>query len=609
MRRMSRVLIYVFLVTTLKAQMPFQNVAASAGIDTIVGDAYSGYGLSFVDFNNDGYDDLTFANRAGDSILFYKNQGNGTFAKLPSLVNHTAISKQVLWVDIDNDNDLDLFVTTSGGPNKLYEQTPSGLVDITATSGIVAQNSQHSGAAFGDIDKDGDLDLFISTYDVGTNLFYRNNGNKTFTDITVSSGVGTSNTSDFCAIFFDYDNDNDLDLYTIVDRYSDPNKLYKNNGLGIFTDVSSSTGAGISIDAMNAGVADYNNDGYFDIYITNTAGNVQLYNNLGAFFVNFPAGTAVNQECWGACFLDVDNDKDQDLYVTSQHFLPSQHNWLFKNTADDFFEPYMTGGSLPGDTLYSYACASGDIDNDGKPDLAVSSGNNQKILLWKNITTQTNKYTKVKLKGVQSNRMGIGSLITLYTGGTAQYRQTHCAVNYLSQNSLWEHFGASTSNVIDSLIVKWPSGTINKHYNLGLNQRFNIQEGKCLDHEYTGANTAANKYIGTNGNLLQASNWSAGHVPTVGEDVVFENTTPSPVVLTLNTGQTLNCRSLAISGNLTVNNFGTFNIIKSYGPGLLLGQGSTFMNDGNMFFDHPCGKAMILNGIFQEKGTTTISAN
>lgn len=609
MGKVALVWINIFLLTGLKAQMPYQNVAVSAGIDTVVGDAYSGYGLSFVDFDNDGYDDLTFANKAGDSILFYKNLGNGSFMKLPSLVNHTALSKQVLWVDIDNDNDLDFFVTTSGGPNKLYEKTPSGLVDITATSGIIAQNSQHSGAAFGDIDKDGDLDLFISTYDIGTNLFYRNNGNKTFTDITASSGIGNSITSDFCAVFFDYDNDNDLDLYTIVDRYSDPNKLYKNIGLGSFTDVSSSTGAGISIDAMNAGVADYNNDGYFDIYITNTAGNVQLYNNLGVFFVNFPAGTAVNQECWGACFLDVDNDKDQDLYVTSQHFLPTQHNWLFKNTADDFFEPYITGGSLPGDTLYSYTCASGDINNDGKPDLAVSNGNNQKILLWKNITTQSNKYAKVKLKGVQSNSMGIGSLITLYTGGSPQYRQTHCAVNYLSQNSLWEHFGASTSNAIDSLLVKWPSGTINKYYNLGLNQRFNIQEGKCLDHEYSGTNTAANKYIGSNGNLLQGSNWSAGHVPTVGEDVVFENTAPGAVVLNLTVGQTLNCRSISVSGNITVNNFGTINIVKSYGPGLVVGQGSTVMNDGTMFFDHPCGKAMILNGIFQEKGQTTISAN
>ena len=600
----------IFLGVSTYTQVPFQNIAAAVGIDTATGSNYTGYGISFADFNNDGYDDLTFATKAGDSILFYKNVGNGTFQKLPALVNHTGWSKQVLWVDIDNDLDLDFFVTTTEGANKLYENTAAGLVDITASSGIAAQNHVHTGAAFGDIDKDGDLDLFISVHDVNTNIMYRNNGDKTFTDITVSCGIGTTNSPDFCSVFFDFDNDNDLDLYTVVDKYDFPNKLYKNNGTGSFTDVSASTGAGISIDAMNAGVADYNNDGLFDIYVTNTNTNVQLYNNLGVFFVNFPAGTGVpNQENWGACFLDVDNDKFQDLYVASEHYSPSQHNWLFKNTADDFFEPYNANGGMPGDTLGSYACAMGDFNNDGRPDIAVNNGNNQKALLWENITTNSHKYAKVKLQGSSSNKMGIGSLITLYTGGSAQYRFTHCGINYLAQNSLWEHFGASTSNVIDSLIVKWPSGTINKHYNLGLNQRFNIQEGKCLDHEYTGTNTAANKYTGSNGNLLQASNWSAGHIPTTGEDVVFENSTPSPVALTLGSGQTINCRSITMAGNISITNLGTVNAIKSYGAAFTIGASSTFINEGIIFIDHPCGKALSLTGNFQEKGTMSISAN
>ena len=234
----------LFILPTLgNSQIYFENQATQQNINSIIDLGFfgGGGGVSFYDFNNDGWDDLTVGTSAGDSIDFYQNI-NGNFVKLPSLVDDTSEVKQVNWVDIDNDGDKDLFIVRPSQGCKLYENLGGmNMSDITATCNIDSQPMSGIGASWGDIDNDGYLDVYISTRTIGSsisNMLYKNNGNNTFTDVTISSGVRDTNSLSFCAAWFDYNNDGWQDIYSTADRLFSPNRLFENNGDGTFTDVS-----------------------------------------------------------------------------------------------------------------------------------------------------------------------------------------------------------------------------------------------------------------------------------------------------------------------------------------------------------------------------------
>ena len=158
------------------------------------------------------------------------------------------------------------------------------FTDITVSSGITTETMKSWGGAWGDYNNDGYLDLFLSNRDIVNrdypNLLYKNNGDNTFTDVSNLVGISNVNHISFCASFFDFNNDGWQDIYIINDRYNTSNIMYKNNGNGTFTDVSAASGTNISIDAMSSAIGDYNNDGWLDIYVTNTTlGNYFLKNN------------------------------------------------------------------------------------------------------------------------------------------------------------------------------------------------------------------------------------------------------------------------------------------------------------------------------------------
>ena len=225
------------------------------------------------------------------------------------------------------------------------------------------------------IDNDGDLDLFISNRDdtnyTEINQLYRNDDG-TFVDITATAGISNVPSLSFCSAFFDYDNDGDQDIYVANDK-SDMNILYQNNGSGSFVDVSIVSGAGIIIDAMSTTIGDYNGDGWFDIYVTNTtAGNQLLKNNGNGTFTNvaLESGTEFLSVAWGSVFLDADNDADLDLYVSSvidenSILLPSA---FYENQGDETYQ-IPSGIGFANDTRESYSNAIGDFNNDGLPDL------------------------------------------------------------------------------------------------------------------------------------------------------------------------------------------------------------------------------------------------
>ncbi|OUR94269.1 hypothetical protein A9Q87_01075 [Flavobacteriales bacterium 34_180_T64] len=483
MKKLLLIIVNLVFIFKINAQISFEDQATSLGLGTACGVTYLGNGVTFYDFDKDGWDDITLNTETGQSIRFFKNV-NGSFQELMlNIPDMNFQTKQINWVDYDNDGDKDLFITSDTDGNRLFENDGSFVFqDITLTSGLSTDNMFSYGASWGDYNNDGFLDVFISnrTTTVGNKL-YRNNGDGTFLDVSSVAGIQSSAVASFCAAFLDINNDGLQDIYVSNDKPFNPNVLYKNNGDGTFTDISASSGTDVGIDAMTVTVGDFNNDGWFDIYITNNPdGNVLYENNGDETFtdVALSSGTLFNSVSWGASFFDADNDTDLDLYVCGM-FDASENFFLrgafYDNNDDETFD--LSNSSFPGDDRVSFSSAVGDIDNDGLEELIVTNNNGENLFLWKNTTVTTNNWLKVNLEGTQSNTDGIGSVIEIAIDGNQFYRYTHCGEGYLSQNSGTESFGLGASILVDYVKVSWLSGLVDVIYNVDANQVLDIVEG------------------------------------------------------------------------------------------------------------------------------------
>ena len=478
-------LLLVFNVNSVCSQN-FLEKASALGINDYFGIGYAGGGISCVDFNKDGFDDLTFGTESGRKISFYINNNGVDFTKVSLPIPDVSHQKQILWVDIDNDDDYDLFIASYLSPNKLYRNDGNNtFTDISITSGIDQASSNSFGAIFGDLNNDGYLDLYLSNRLVNHSTLYQNNGDNTFSDITVVSGLDTLTTLNFCAVFWDYDRDGDLDLYKINDKIYH-NELYRNDGNFVFTDVSSTSGSDIIMDAMGGAVGDMNNDGLTDIYIPNsdrdinpTPDNVLLKNDHPNPFQNLQSssGTDYSRWCWGASWIDADNDGWQDLYVSNAGTLvPDAKNIFYFNNGDETFTP-QDSSNMQNDDNPSFSCSVFDFNIDGKMDIVVTNGDTINFSLWQNNIANANNFINIKLEGVTSNKDAVGSWIDVHAGSDVYTRFTHCGIGYLSQESLKNHVGIGSHGIIDSIIIKWPSGIIDKIINPSINQTLFAIEG------------------------------------------------------------------------------------------------------------------------------------
>ena len=474
---------------SLVSQVSFLESATSLGINISYGDSDLGGGVSFIDFNNDGWDDISFATEDTEEICFLENNGGFLTRVYFTGVSNTLKTKQIIWVDYDNDGDKDLFVTALNGSNRFYINNGAMVfTDISNTIGFFTDNKHTTSASFGDIDNDGDLDAFICNrdddYEAERNYLYQNN-NGIYTDISEEAGILLTSEISFCAVFFDYNNDGLQDIYVSNDKPTYSNRLYKNNGDNTFEDTSESSGAGISINAMTTTIGDYNHDGWFDIYVTNTPdGNQLLKNNGDGTFTDKArdSGTEFDSVGWGAVFLDADNDSELDLYVsgefdgTNSSLLPSA---FYHNQGDEIFQiPNEIG--FEEDTRKSYSNAIGDVDNDGRPDIVVSN-DSEPNFLFNNKSTNSNNWIKIKLEGTIGNRDGIGNRIEVFAGGKSQYRYTLCGEGYLSQNSSSEFIGLGSATNIDYIKVTWNhSGVVEKIEQVATNQTITIQESNGI---------------------------------------------------------------------------------------------------------------------------------
>jgi hypothetical protein len=504
-----------------------------------------GSGVSLYDWNKDGYDDITLLG-TGVPPKFYLNTG-GQFQEV--FFNGIQIAneiKSVTWIDMNNDGFPDLAFNSFNGGLKLYKNNGDfTFSDFTSSAGVVESDTDWGfGISWADYDTDGYLDLFVANYNSdwgqpGPNHLYHNNGDFTFNDVTAQLGIDTSNAATFMGIWFDYNNDNLVDLLVLNDRVLYQNFLYKNIGNGQFLDVSQESGSNVYMDPMSGTIGDFNNDGWFDYYVTNTPtnGNKLFRNSINGTFVDVGAGlnSRIFQWCWGATWVDYNNDTFQDLFVVSQPYTGNGsigNHYLLKNTGSTF--DWQVSAGFAGSTGATFATARGDFNNDGHPDLITHSFAPLGVEVWYN-QIQTGNYLKVALEGVLSNRDGIGAKITAYTGTTKQARFTLCGEQYISQNSQWQHFGFGSISTIDSLVVLWPSGHIDKFFGVNTNQSLRIKEGSSITNQISVVSGNV-QFCPGDSIILDGGNWST-HNWSTGQSTRYISIHQSETVSLIVTNQ------------------------------------------------------------------------
>ena len=537
----------VLLQLPAKAEVQFVDVTAVAGIafrhqNGATGEKHfpetQGSGVVFFDHDADGWLDLYFANSAGSGAL-YRNRGDGRFEETTATagVAESGHGMGCAAADYDQDGDLDLYITCYG-PNILYRNNGDGsFTNVTSRSGV-GHPGFSTGAAFADYDQDGDPDLYVANYveyppevnppciqakglqvycgpeafDPQADVFFRNEGDGTFADISDAVGLRPRAAKELGALFSDYDQDGDLDLYVAGDRT--PNLLYRNDG-GRFIEVGFLAGvafddAGEALAGMGVAAGDYDHDGFFDFFVTNYQWETNnLYRNLGnGFFADttFESGLGIPSLrflAWGTVFFDYDNDGDCDLFVANGHLddnvelfdtsvTYAQQNQLFRNDGQGRFAD-VTNSAGPGLALVqvSRGAAVGDYDEDGDLDLVVSN-NNQPAALLRNDGGNRNRWLGVKLIGNSppassdasrgqprrpcSNRDGIGALVKVVADGRLQIDEVRSGSSFLSQNDMRLHFGLGAVEKIELVEIRWPSGIVEQLTGVEANQVLTLYE-------------------------------------------------------------------------------------------------------------------------------------
>jgi hypothetical protein len=500
-----------------------------------------GSGAGFADIDNDGDIDLYVVNIPGPfkqnqmpantrtTNVLYRNNGNGTFTDITKTagVGHQGYGMGCVFADYDGDGNIDLYVTNYGA-NVLYRNNGDGTFrDVTESAGVSCK-LWSTGAAFADVDADSDLDLYVCnyvTYDLEQleqmkeeslqsgkpvpsalnphvfepqdNVFYRNNGDGTFTDVTTEIGIAAPGGRSMQAIFSDFDADNDLDLYVAND--TSVNYTYRNDGSGLFTDVSAESWAADFRGSMGLAAGDYDGDGDVDLFMSHWVDEENaLYRNLlkedGATehirfvdesYTAMLAEESIKQIGWGTALFDYDNDGDLDIFVTNgstfqelkrPQVLIAQRDALFRNNSDGTFTDVseVTGITLL-PTRVGRGAAFADYDNDGDVDIFIVN-NHEKPALLRNDGGNRNNWLHVELIGTNANRNAVGAKIQVKTVNRTQMREIYAGDSYMSFNSFIVEFGVGGATQVESLQVIWSNGDTQTLHNVLTNQRLRITQ-------------------------------------------------------------------------------------------------------------------------------------
>jgi hypothetical protein len=458
--------------------------------DPVVG-TYVGQGegnAAWGDFNNDGNLDLFVSVIQGPNLLF-TNNGNGTFTRITtgSLSTGSYVSAGSAWGDYDNDGFPDLFISVNGSPpnnDLLYHNNGNGTFTQITTGAIVSSGGKGNACAWGDYDNDGYLDLYVINSDQNNFLFH-NNGNGTFTRITSGPLVTATGNSQGCA-WGDYDNDGYLDLF--VTR-SGNNLLLHNNRNGTFTLITNGPVVAFSSGGPCAW-GDYDNDGYLDLFATGGGPNSTslLYHNNGdgtfTRITNGPVANDIIGYNGGCAWADYDNDGFLDLFIS----VIGNQNLFYHNNGDGTFSKVITGSVVTDGN--AIGCAWGDYDNNGFPDL-FTGGAGVPGHLYRN-NGNTNNWLTVQCLGRVSNRSGIGAKVrikaTIHGQTMWQLREISGGGGLGSQNDLRCGFGLGDATNVDVVRIEWPSGIVQEFTNVAAKQLLTVKEPSKLGVDFSPTN-------------------------------------------------------------------------------------------------------------------------
>jgi hypothetical protein len=490
----------------------FVNVSGTPTKDFIT-DA-NGNGVAFFDFDNDRDVDVLLVNGSTlqallngghQMVALYRNDGDRfTDVTKASGLTRRGWGTGVCIADYDNDGFEDVYITAFG-PNVLWRNVDGR----TFTATRQAQDPRWgTGCAFGDYDRDGDVDLYVANYvrfvpgkvpmrghtECGRfmnidsfcgprplpgepDTLYRNDGRGIFTDVTKIAGIVDPGHYGFGVVFSDLDEDGWLDIYVAND--STPNLFFQNRRDGTFIERALQAGLAVSADGreqagMGVDVGDYDGDGRLDLVKTNFAQDyTSLYRNEGnGLFVDvsFRSGLAATLGPylgWGIGFFDVDNDALLDVFIANGHVYPDvektgtstyrQRNQLFRNVGRGQYRHVTTevGGPLLS-LQSSRGAAFGDYDNDGDVDILISVIDGRPILLRNDSTG--GHWVTFRLEGTVSNRSAIGAKVTIQAGGRRQVAEVRSGGSYISHNDSRVHFGLGSAERVERITVRWPNG-------------------------------------------------------------------------------------------------------------------------------------------------------
>ena len=493
-----------------------------------------GSGAAFFDYDADGAPDLYFVNGAPlpgyvsqeiPTNCLYRNNGDGTFTDVTEKagVGDTGYGHGCAVGDYNNDGQLDLYVTNYG-TNRLYRNNGDGTFTEVSESAGVTEPRWSTSCAFADYDRDGNLDLYVVNYivfDIDENpwcglrekgiraycepdnfiaqsdTLYRNNGDGTFTDVTKTAGIYNTTGKGLGVVWADYNNDGAADIYVAND--STENFFYRNNGDGTFEEVGFMVGVALSENGaaengMGTTFGDWNNDGWFDLTVTNYAQqtNTLYHNDADGFFTDATTTTKTAQLTypylgWATAFIDYDNDGYQDLFVANGHLHENlaelgqegtygQRNLLFRNNSNGTFtEISETLGPGMKLTDVSRGATFADYDLDGDIDIVVTNSNTAPRLL-RNDGGNRKNWLHIRLTATNGSTDAIGARVKITTGKLTQTREVRSADGYLSQQDLTLHFGIGDYEQVDSIEVQWQTGAKQLIGSVPANQVLSLEE-------------------------------------------------------------------------------------------------------------------------------------
>ncbi|HLJ49069.1 MAG TPA: CRTAC1 family protein [Bryobacteraceae bacterium] len=499
----------------------------------------NGCGVAFYDYDHDGWMDILLPGGSrldgpapATSIRLYKNNRDGTFTE----VTKKAGLERVAWVsgvcigDYNNDGFDDLFLSC-WGHNILYRNNGDGtFTDVTKKAGLLSDEPRWgAGCTFVDYNRNGFLDLFVSTYlnfdpkttplpgsnancmwkgiavncgprglPTGRHVLYRNNGDGTFTDVSEASGIAKVDLRyGMTAVAADFDDDGWPDIFVACD--STPSILYRNQHDGTFKDTALESGVAYNEDGreqagMGVGIGDVANSGRLDIFKTHFAEDTPvLYRNKGGGMfedvtVRASLGAFTRYVGWGAGLVDLDNDGLPDIFFVNGNVYPELEHVLadytyknprivLRNAGRGLFEDISAqAGPAVTEPHSSRGCAFGDFDNDGDIDVLVMNMNEPPSLL-RNDLKPGNRWLKLKLVGVKSNRTAIGASVVVTAGGRMQRQDVVSQSSFYSHNDMRLHFGLGMMEQAETVEIRWPLGLKEVYRNVKANQILTFKEG------------------------------------------------------------------------------------------------------------------------------------